>query len=258
MKTSKRKWPLSRRSILAGVAAGAGTAVLKGCVPADPRGTLDSGFLDPDSGIAPPDSGTDAGLDAGTDAGIKTEVDGGTDGGPDAGTDGGVTPQCVETEENILGPYYRPNAPFRTVFSSPSDGEWLVITGTCSGVGGASKTCEPLEGMLLDVWAANGAADYDMTNPNFLYRGRLNAGSGGAYKFETVLPGHYLNGNQYRPRHLHLIASHPGHVSLTTQIYFQGDPYLSIDPFVHPALVVPLNKVNGIWQAHFPIVLART
>jgi catechol 1,2-dioxygenase len=32
-----------------------------------------------------------------------------------------------------------------------------------------------------------------------------------------------------RPAHIHFTISSPGHAPLTTQLYFQGDPYLGHD-----------------------------
>jgi protocatechuate 3,4-dioxygenase beta subunit len=38
------------------------------------------------------------------------------------------------------------------------------------------------------------------------------------------LPGHYVAGSAWRPRHIHLRAQAPGHRTLVTQLYFNGDP----------------------------------
>ena len=46
----------------------------------------------------------------------------------------------------------------------------------------------------------------------------------GRYAYTTIVPGHYLNGVQYRPAHIHLKASAAAHAPLTTQLYFAGDP----------------------------------
>lgn len=247
---------MKRRGFLRTSALGVGLALVGGC-GAQPV-LADAGAAPvPDGGVGGPDP--DAGLppDAGVDAGS-----GGTDGGtaiPDAGNpmghDAGVTPQCVETEDNILGPFYRPNAPFRTQIADESDGELLFLTGSVIGHGAA---CVPLAGALLDVWQADADGVYDNASPNFLFRGQLNADSTGAYALQTILPGRYLNGGTYRPRHIHLRISAPGYVLLTTQLYFAGDPFIPSDPFVHPSLVVPLEQRMDGWHARFDIVLAPT
>jgi hypothetical protein len=47
--------------------------------------------------------------------------------------------------------------------------------------------------------------------------------------FETILPGKYLNGSQYRPSHIHFKITPPGFPTLITQLYFQGDPDIPAD-----------------------------
>jgi catechol 1,2-dioxygenase len=180
---------------------------------------------------------------------------------PDAGPprDAGPTLQCHETEDNILGPFYRANAPMRQTLGDISQGSRLVLRGSVRGT-----DCDDLTGVLLDFWQADAAGVYDTTSPAFAWRGRQLSQACGphvrcGYEVETILPGRYLNGPDYRPRHIHLKASHPGYVPLTTQIYFQGDPFLTSDPFVRSSLVVPLEQDLGgkeLW-ATFDIVLQK-
>ena len=162
------------------------------------------------------------------------------------------TPACIETVDDVLGPFYRANAPFRSVLASRSDGEWLKISGTVIGIG---NQCLPLSEALIDVWHANAEATYDMSSTEFPWRGRLTTDSNGAYTFETILPGRYLNGSQYRPRHIHFQVTHPDHRALVTQLYFEGDPFLASDPFADPSLVVPLEHGADGWSGRFDIVL---
>lgn len=256
-----RNQRLSRRVLLGQtVVVGAGAWVLGGCGAAPEQPLRNDGGSGP--GLF--DAGGEGGVDGGVDGGNHLVPDAGEDGGSDGGTnerdaghveDGGVTPQCLETEDNILGPFYRAGAPFRTELATAADGELLQVYGTVSGRAGS---CLALPGALLDIWQADSSGAYDNTSPNFLFRGRLNTDSTGAYAFQTVLPGRYLNGNMYRPRHIHLRVSAPGHVLLTTQLYFEGDPFLSSDPFVRPSLVVPLEQRDQMLHARFDIVLAAS
>ena len=66
----------------------------------------------------------------------------------------------------------------------------------------------------------------------------------GQFSFETILPGWYLNGSSFRPRHLHMIIVPPGGSALTTQIYFEGDPYIDGDHWASDpaaaARIIPL------------------
>jgi hypothetical protein len=44
---------------------------------------------------------------------------------------------------------------------------------------------------------------------------------------------------------------------LTTQLYFEGDPYIKTDPFVRPSLIIPLTQINDVWYGTFDIVLGQ-
>ncbi|NUO53667.1 MAG: protocatechuate 3,4-dioxygenase subunit beta, partial [Polyangiaceae bacterium] len=90
--------------------------------------------------------------------------------------------------------------------------------------------------------------------------GKIETDADGHYSFVTIKPGWYLNGDQFRPAHIHYKVSHNDGVALTTQLYFEGDPYIPIDPFVKDSLVIPLSQgeVNGAegLLGTFDIVLA--
>jgi protocatechuate 3,4-dioxygenase beta subunit len=71
-------------------------------------------------------------------------------------------------------------------------------------------------------------------DPNFLGVGQCRTGPDGSYRFLTVRPGPYPWGNHpnaWRPAHIHFSLMGPAWGSrLVTQMYFQGDPLLAIDP----------------------------
>ena len=54
-----------------------------------------------------------------------------------------------------------------------------------------------------------------------------------------------LGRHAWRPAHLHLKVSHPGHEQLTTMVYFEGDPWLNSDTInsVKVPLVVALERL---------------
>ena len=56
--------------------------------------------------------------------------------------------------------------------------------------------------------------------------GQLKVNDDGTYVFRTIKPGRYRIGGGFRPAHIHLKVSHPGYGTVTTQLYFQGDPYV--------------------------------
>jgi protocatechuate 3,4-dioxygenase beta subunit len=190
---------------------------------------------------------------------------GGGSGGPDAGSSLGdaavpdarpgpdaLIPTCgLVTEPNIEGPFFTPSSPERNVLS-PADmqGTRLSLTGRVY-----SADCTPLAGALLDFWLANDGGDYD--NAGFDLRGHQYSDAAGDYWLDTIIPGHYLNGNTFRPAHIHVKAGAPGFPVLTTQLYFEGDPYNDGDPFIRDSLIMPLaDGKDGGKAAIFDFVLA--
>jgi len=162
---------------------------------------------------------------------------------------------CIPTTADILGPYYRANAPFRSDLTIPGD------PGTILNYKGVVKdeNCNPLNNAIVDVWQANDGAVYDGTSANFNYRGQFQTGANGEYAFHSIKPGWYLNGAQYRPAHIHFRVTKPGYTELITQLYFQGDPYIANDPWASDPdaqmRIVPLTQVNGEDTATFDITL---
>ena len=158
---------------------------------------------------------------------------------------------CAQTADNILGPFYKPDAPFRSDLSSGVNvSKLLQVRGRVVGC-----DCEtPLAGAVVDIWQADESGAYD--NAGYALRGRMQTDDAdGEYQFSSVLPGAYLNGAQYRPKHIHYKVSHATASGLVTQLYFRGDPYIPQDPFVKDALVMPLSEDSGIYRVTFDIVL---
>ena len=149
---------------------------------------------------------------------------------------------CGLTDANLEGPFYRPGAPVRTqALASGVAGVPLVLTGHVLAGCRAARA-------ELDIWQADAAGDYD--NAGFGLRGRLITDDDGAYRLETIVPGHYLNGPQYRPSHVHVKVRTPGRRELTTQLYFEGDPYNAIDPWFLPSLMLrPRERSHGLYAS---------
>ena len=172
----------------------------------------------------------------------------------------GATPSCIETHANIEGPYYRRGAPERTSLLDPGvKGAPLDIEGRVTGL----DCGRGLAGVELDVWHATGDGHYDndgtmqLGRERFLLRGRLRTDSEGRYRVSTIVPGRYLNGPQYRPAHVHVKVRAPGFAPLTTQLYFPGDPYNDVDPFIHKSLVMGMEKARERMLGHFDFVLRQ-
>ncbi len=171
------------------------------------------------------------------------------------------------TEPNVLGPYHRKGAPFRTQLAAANEpGERLIIRGRVLDTDG-----RPLKGAVVDVWQADAKGRYDNDDAahppdpsTYKLRGQMKTDAQGRYEYETIVPGNYGDPGEVRPKHIHYIVSQPGYVPLTTQLYFKGDRYLANDPFVRKSLIIALQRqaptarqAKGTAVGTFDIVLAR-
>ena len=70
-----------------------------------------------------------------------------------------ISQDCEFTTDDILGPYYDENAPYRTVLAPPEEpGTPITISGRIFGL-----DCEtPLPNTLVEVWHANGDGCYSV------------------------------------------------------------------------------------------------
>jgi catechol 1,2-dioxygenase len=128
-----------------------------------------------------------------------------------------------------------------------------------SGVVRAADCVTPLAGALVDIWQANADGAYD--GVGYTLRGRLRTDDQGRYELLTLVPGRYLNGDTYRPAHIHYQVSHARAVPLTTQLYFEGDPFNAIDPFITDSLIMPLVAEReagaAVYRTRFDVALAE-
>ena len=132
------------------------------------------------------------------------------------------------TTTDILGPFYRPGAPFKTDLVQPgTKGEILHFSGTVFGKDG--KT--PVNGALIEIWHCNENGVYDNTSDNYVYRASFETAADGKYNFRTILPVPYQAGQTLvRPAHIHMrISGKRDTQSLVTQVYFKGDKYIDGD-----------------------------
>ncbi len=159
--------------------------------------------------------------------------------------------RCDLTTSDIQGPFYSSGAPMRTVLADASEpGDRLFISGTIYG----NDCTSPLEGAIVDVWAANDAGCYSRfesctpVGDDFNLRGQMLTDANGNYAFETVRPGWYLNGATFRPQHLHIRFVTPDNDVIITQIYFEGDKYIADDPWASSPnaanRIIPLEQQN--------------
>lgn len=150
------------------------------------------------------------------------------------------------TEDNILGPFHRENAPFRAKVTPPmAPGDVLLISGRVFGV----DTRRPLANTIIDIWQANAAGRYDNDDPQqppaadvFLYRTRLITDDNGYYEYETIKPAPYqIGNNRWRPAHIHYMVRQPRYRQLVTQLYFRGDEHQRTDAWIKDSLIIELQ-----------------
>ena len=136
------------------------------------------------------------------------------------------------TTTDVLGPFYRPGAPFRTNIN-PADfsGTPLHLSGTIYKEDGTTVVTN----CLVEVWQCDNHGMYDLLTDDFIYRGAAKTGDDGRYHFITTHPVSYavdLSKSVFRPPHIHLrISGSEEYPDLITQIYFKNDPHLREDPY---------------------------
>ncbi|WP_447643644.1 catechol 1,2-dioxygenase [Nocardioides zeae] len=166
---------------------------------------------------------------------------------------------------SIEGPYYVPDAPAlpaRATLPQRDDeaGTPLRFQGQVRAVDGT-----PLGGALVELWHADDAGYYSQFAPGipeWNLRGSITADEEGRFWIDTVQPAPYqiptdgscgrlidaAGWSAWRPAHLHLKVSAPGHQLITTQLYFEGGEYVANDiaSAVKPELVLaPTPRADG-------------
>ncbi|MBM7066195.1 protocatechuate 3,4-dioxygenase subunit beta [Actibacterium sp. 188UL27-1] len=118
-------------------------------------------------------------------------------------------------------------------------GERIIVHGRV-----LDENAKPVPGALIEIWQANAGGRYRHRNdrylapidPNFGGCGRTLTDDTGAYAFRTVKPGAYPwrnHGNNWRPAHIHFSVFGTAFCQrLITQLYFEGDPLISLCPIV--------------------------
>ena len=192
--------------------------------------------------------------------------DGTNPGDPDArgGGDGGpgidANPVCRPSESDAMGPFFEPGAPMRMMIADANEpGERLTLATRVLG----PDCVTPLAGVVVDVWQCDRDGNYHTAAENYRLRGQVTTDASGMFEIYTIKPGSYVQGTGPRPAHVHYTFVRPGHRTLTTQIYFAGDPYLQPNDSCGSCgsddaeRIVPLSgdPVAG-WTGSFEIKLA--
>jgi hydroxyquinol 1,2-dioxygenase len=147
-------------------------------------------------------------------------------------------------ESTVLGPFYwegAPDLPRGSNLAEGVKGETTFYSGRVLSVDG-----RPLENALLDIWSGDGEGIYDMQTPGdtaMKARGRIRSDAEGRYWFRSIRPTFYpvptdgpvgrmlrqMGRHPYRPGHIHMIVSAPGHLPVTTHLFVAGSKYLDSD-----------------------------
>lgn len=165
-----------------------------------------------------------------------------------------------ETTTDILGPFYRPDAPVR---SDLINGSLMGDEVSLHGVIYHDDCKTPLENAKIELWHCDADEVYDNESDEYNYRGTTFASSDGLYKFRTQMPVPYdAGGGNYRPAHFHIMISAPGYQSLVTQLYFRGDPWLdkdpsSKDPNAKSRIFEISKNDNGVIEVPFNVIMQK-
>ena len=139
-------------------------------------------------------------------------------------------------------------------------GEKMVLVGRVLDEAG-----RPVRRSLIEVWQANASGryphpvdDHDAPlDPNFLGKGQVLTDDEGRYRVVTIKPGAYPWKNHafaWRPAHIHLSLFGNSYAQrLITQMFFPGDPLLTIDPIFNSVpdegrqrLIADLDLEHGV------------
>jgi catechol 1,2-dioxygenase len=170
------------------------------------------------------------------------------------------------TKGTIEGPYYVENAPELPAEATlpmreGEPGEPLLFQGQVTDLQGNG-----LAGAHVEIWHADDLGFYSQFAPGipeWNFRATVVADDTGHFSINTIQPAPYqiptdgscgaliraAGWHAWRPAHLHLIVSAPGHLSITTQLYFQGGEYLTDDiaDAVKPELILsPTPATSGV------------
>lgn len=167
----------------------------------------------------------------------------------------------------IEGPFYVPGAPQLTAESTvpmraDEPGTPLLLQGQVTNVAGS-----PLPGATVEIWHADDNGFYSQFAPGlpeWNLRAMFIADDQGRFKIHTKQPAPYqiptdgscgkliaaAGWHAWRPAHLHVKVSAPGHQLITSQLYFQGGEHLGDDvaSAVKPELVLaptPASSGDG-------------
>lgn len=156
------------------------------------------------------------------------------------------TPACgAATPAQTAGPFYKPASPQRRdLRSEVGRGKPMDLAGFV-----VDTRCNPLAGVLVEIWHADDKGNYD--NTGFRLRGHQRTDAQGRWAFETLVTQHYSQ----RTAHYHFRVQAPGGRALVTQLYFPDHPRNAADGIFDPRLLMRMSRQADRQLGRFDFVL---
>jgi catechol 1,2-dioxygenase len=151
----------------------------------------------------------------------------------------------TETDQSLLGPFWRLNSPRvengGSIVRSETPGAPLFVSARV-----IDRDGRPVTGAEIDVWHASPVGLYENQDPDqadMNLRGKFTTDQDGRFAFRSVMMVGYpipTNGvvgrlleaqsrHPYRPAHLHALIFKPGFKVLISQVYDPADPHIDSD-----------------------------
>ena len=169
-----------------------------------------------------------------------------------------ATAAGAATEATVEGPFYWQGAPEYLPGADLAEG----VVGEPAFYSGRVLDTEgkPIAGAQLDIWSGDGEGRYDtqIEGAGMAARGKIRTDEQGRYRFRSIKPAAYhvpkdgpvgrmlagMGRHAYRPGHIHMKVSAPGHLPVTTHLFVADSPYIDSDAVfgVRDSLVVEFQR----------------
>ena len=155
------------------------------------------------------------------------------------------TDGALETDQNMLGPFWRMHSPMTpngaSIVRSPTPGPALFVDAWFR-----DREGRPVVGAEVDIWHSSPEGFYENQDPvqaDMNLRGKFFTDQDGHISFRSVRPAGYpipIDGptgellraqgrHNMRPAHLHFLASKDGFKTLISQLYVPDDKFIETD-----------------------------
>jgi protocatechuate 3,4-dioxygenase beta subunit len=136
-----------------------------------------------------------------------------------------------------------------------------------------AHTNQPISGAIVEFWQACATGRYNhprdtntaKLDPDFQYWAQVRTGAQGEFSIRSIIPGAYKASSTWiRPPHIHVKVHKAGYRSLTTQLYFAGDPLNDLDsilqaltPDQQSLVVVDFKEEDLVHRGQWKILIAK-